>query len=221
MMVNYDITFVRHGQTDLNSRKAFQGISDAPLNELGREQAKVTGKFLKKSHGTFDLALTSPLLRAIQTAEIIQQYIPIQFQSEPLLRERSYGIFEGKNPTELEKEQPKILKEYQKNKPFVRPPNGETALDVENRIRELFWDVLPKKYPNHEKILCVTHLNPVRSLLYLLKLVDIQIYYREFKNTSVTRITTDLKEAKILLLDFACMEDSACEMEIKNQDKML
>jgi len=214
-MVKYDITFVRHGQTDLNSRKAFQGISDAPLNELGREQARFTGKFLKNQNETFDLTLCSPLLRTIQTAEIIQQYIPISIIAEPLLRERSYGIFEGKNPTELEKECPEILAEYQKNKPFVRPPQGETALDVEERIRTLFWEVIPKKYPNHYKILCVAHLNPVRAMLHLLNLTDREIYYREFKNTSVTRISTDLKDGKIILLDFSCMEDTACALEAK------
>ncbi len=44
----------------------------------------------------FDLGFVSPFSRTIQTAEIVQEYIPITFIEEPLLHERSYGIFEGK-----------------------------------------------------------------------------------------------------------------------------
>ena len=63
------IYIVRHGQTDMNSRKVLQGRSDYPLNDAGIAQAQKAADELR--HISFTKVYTSPLKRAVQTAEII------------------------------------------------------------------------------------------------------------------------------------------------------
>ena len=69
-----EIYICRHGETEWNAKKLNQGSNDIDLNERGEEQAKYTGKYLKKyrqEERDFDLVLSSPFIRAKHTAEII------------------------------------------------------------------------------------------------------------------------------------------------------
>jgi len=61
----------------------------------------------------------------------------------------------------------------------------------------------------------VSHLNPIRGFLRLTGLKDWDIYYQKFHNTSVTRVWTDLDEAKLLMFNYSCFEDPYCETEEK------
>ncbi len=63
------IYIIRHGQTELNSKRVLQGRSDYPLNEIGIQQAKEAAEKLQGI--TFDTVYSSPLIRALQTAKII------------------------------------------------------------------------------------------------------------------------------------------------------
>ena len=89
------IYVVRHGQTDWNLEHKLQGSSDIPLNKKGIEQAEEVA--VKLSNEPIDLIICSPLLRAKQTAEVINRNrnIPISFDSS--ISERDYGEYEGKN----------------------------------------------------------------------------------------------------------------------------
>ena len=96
-----EIYFIRHGQTDENSLGIRQGAEiDSELNELGREQAKKSGKYLKKyriKDKNFDCILSSPLKRAIETAEIIGKELKLSKKIEILdsLIELSRGKMSG------------------------------------------------------------------------------------------------------------------------------
>ncbi|MBL8675817.1 MAG: histidine phosphatase family protein [Alphaproteobacteria bacterium] len=85
--------FVRHGETNWNKEARIMGQKDIPLNEKGMEQAKNAAKLLKMVN--FTLILSSPLIRAYKTAEIIadQTHKPIVVIEE--LKEVSLGIREG------------------------------------------------------------------------------------------------------------------------------
>ena len=89
-----DLYLVRHGETDWNRARRIQGLTDIPLNDTGREQARLTGSLLTRRPITRVFA--SPLVRARETAEIIARELGLP---EPELRdafvERDYGAAEG------------------------------------------------------------------------------------------------------------------------------
>ena len=84
---------VRHGQTEWNALKKMQGSADIPLNERGKEQAQETKSNLENIN--FDIIICSPLIRARQTAEIINSDRNLDIIFDDRLRERNYGEFEG------------------------------------------------------------------------------------------------------------------------------
>ena len=85
------IYFIRHGQTDMNNRKVLQGRSDHPLNDAGIAQAQKAAYELR--HISFTKVYTSPLKRAIQTAEILAPNAHAVIDDR--LIEMDYGPYEG------------------------------------------------------------------------------------------------------------------------------
>jgi len=91
--------FIRHGQTDWNRDDKLQGSSDIPLNEVGRQQAREAAALL--AQGGWRVVVSSPLLRARETAEIIAAELGIELgPSYPDFVERDYGILEGTSSSE-------------------------------------------------------------------------------------------------------------------------
>ena len=88
-----ELTFIRHGQTDWNKQGKVQGSTDNELNETGRDQARATAKELKAED--YDLIISSPLKRAKETAEIINESLGLELIIENDLRERHFGAREG------------------------------------------------------------------------------------------------------------------------------
>jgi uncharacterized phosphatase len=110
------LAIVRHGQTDWNLQKRIQGSTDIPLNSTGRAQAAETGLRLAVSH--WDALVTSPLLRAHESARIIAGELghpaPLIV---PELTDRHHGHIEGLTFTERQ----------------ARFPDGSTVPGLETR----------------------------------------------------------------------------------------
>ena len=110
------ILFVRHGQSEWNAVGRWQGQADIPLSDLGREQAKAAASSL----GTFDVAASSTLSRAAETAYIVTNELGIgPIVPVPELVERSAGEWSGLTRAEIEEEWPGYLDADK------RPPNYE------------------------------------------------------------------------------------------------
>ena len=93
-----NIYVIRHGQTDYNVRKLFQGQMDINLNEVGKKQAEETAK---KFEGVkIDNIISSPLSRAYKTAQYISKVTKTPIKIEEGLKERSFGQMEGKENRE-------------------------------------------------------------------------------------------------------------------------
>ncbi|HEY0343484.1 MAG TPA: histidine phosphatase family protein, partial [Solirubrobacteraceae bacterium] len=87
------ITLVRHGQTERSSRGAYSGQLDVPLTSLGREQAQ---RCAERLAGTdVDAIYTSPLVRALQTAQAVAEASGVSLTIDDRLIEVDYGPFEG------------------------------------------------------------------------------------------------------------------------------
>ena len=131
------LLLVRHGQSTYNLANKFTGWRDPPLSELGKNQAEETAIKLQKYH--IDVIYSSSLIRAKQTAEIIiknHPNSPKEIVSNPLLNERNYGNWAGKNKDEVKKNIGE--KEFQAvrrgwNKP---PEGGESLEDTSNRVKK-------------------------------------------------------------------------------------
>lgn len=149
------ICCVRHGQTDGNKSRTFQGRSNLPLNEIGINQAIKTAELLEKCPIKWDVIISSPFIRAYQTCEIISQRINYQQKiiTDELAIERSFGDAEGL-PINEENYQ-LISKNY-----F---PNQESEQDIIKRGSK-FLDKILNDYEG-KNILIVSHSHFIKSLL--------------------------------------------------------
>ena len=133
-MIGMKIYYVRHGQTDLNLAKKMQGGgTEKELNETGVSQAYNTKKELENVK--YDLVICSPMKRAKQTAEIINEGRDIPIITDERIRERKLGDYEGRDVTE---EMENNIWDYKLN---YNIPNGENLHDFEKRIDEFFDDM--------------------------------------------------------------------------------
>lgn len=89
-----NVYFVRHGKTKMNEQGLIQGSSNISLSELGIKEAKIAKEKLKDIH--FDMCISSPLKRTLQTASIIVDG-KCKIIIDDRLVERKMGIFEGTN----------------------------------------------------------------------------------------------------------------------------
>lgn len=89
----------RHGNTDWNATDRVQGQTDTPLNDLGREQAATAAPLLAALHP--DAIFASDLSRAADTAAALAALTGLPVRTDPRLRERSYGKWQGLTMTEV------------------------------------------------------------------------------------------------------------------------
>lgn len=86
--------FIRHGETDWNVKRLMQGATDIRLNDNGRAQAKAAQDFINRAGITH--IISSPLLRAFETAQILNEAAGLPLHTDAGLVERSFGIYEGR-----------------------------------------------------------------------------------------------------------------------------
>ncbi|MGK7913273.1 MAG: histidine phosphatase family protein [Synechococcus sp.] len=133
------LLLVRHGETQWNKEKRFQGQRDIPLNETGEEQGRLAGQFLQRQ--TFDIAFSSPLKRPWKTAEfILESNTSARATDPPLglipmddLQEISHGLWEGLLDSEIEAQFPGDLAVWQATPEVVQMPGGENLNQVWER----------------------------------------------------------------------------------------
>jgi broad specificity phosphatase PhoE len=109
----YHFVFVRHGESIGNAQSRWQGQSDYELTEKGRAQARALAARWKAEQMKFDLILTSPLVRAKETAEIVASAIGAPVETDRLLLERHIGEIEGLTAEEVRRRpQPSYVTPY-------------------------------------------------------------------------------------------------------------
>ena len=91
----HTLYFTRHGETVWNVENKICGMTDSPLTERGRQQARKLGETVKASGVHIDEILYSPLSRAADTAKAIADATGIPARCEPRLREQCFGKYEG------------------------------------------------------------------------------------------------------------------------------
>ena len=153
------ICLVRHGQTDWNKASLIQGRYDIPLNDTGREQIHITSSKLRKTNIKWDVFLSSPLSRAVETCEIICKdlsYENIKIIKRENLIEREFGEADG-IPI-CDEVYVKILSDNYKG--------IETSKEINDRAINEILDIA-KTYPN-KNVLVTTHSHFIKGAFTVL-----------------------------------------------------
>lgn len=207
------IYFVRHGQTDFNAKNIFQS-AEVPLSLEGEMQAAKVADRLQKIK--LDEIWTSPMNRAKQTAEVINQYQKVKTVEHNELREIKIPTrFEGKDKNDLSlNDDAKVFLERKKNDPYYEYEDSETYVQVIKRAREMIQKL--EKKANQEKenyaLAVTTHgliLNTILLCIMLPKDVNpLHVLYARHhiwhQNTSISVASVFQSEWKIFTIgDFA------------------
>ena len=153
---------IRHARTPWNLEKKIQGSTDIPLNSEGKEEAARWGEILKSE--PFDLILSSPLIRARETALILSNRMGIPLFFDTDLREQDFGDWEGQSITDIRKKDPKAV-EFQESRGWeFRPPGGESRTRVLERVTKAF-EKAAKTFES-QYVLVVTHQSVIKILIY-------------------------------------------------------
>ena len=122
---------IRHGETAWNVDTRIQGQLDVPLNDIGRWQAHRLA--LAVSDEGIDAVYASDLLRAMQTAQAVAAGTGREIVTDPGLRERGFGVFEGLTYAEIQQRFPEMSERWRKRDPTFGAPGGETLRDFFDR----------------------------------------------------------------------------------------
>lgn len=140
---------VRHGQTIYNSEERMQGVCDSPLTELGKQQVRESAEALEPVH--FTRAYSSPLGRAVETAEIILENRDIHLKTMNDLHEFDFGSMETKKFEELGDE----LFSRRRNRDYS-DIGGESETMVRGRSRKAF-DRIVSECSDRDEVLVTSH----------------------------------------------------------------
>jgi len=154
-----EILLARHGETDWNRENRFQGHADPPLNEVGRAQSAELAATL--AHEPIAAVYSSPLRRALETAETVaarHELAPITVEA---LREVDVGSWEGLTRAQVETRFPEQFRRWLDYGPGWE--DGETHEQMGERVLAALRE-LAHRHPD-EHILVVTHGGPIRAAL--------------------------------------------------------
>lgn len=212
------LILVRHGQTDYNAQRRFQGQIDNPLNAVGLAQAATLRRRLADIK--FDAVYASDLLRARQTAESALQGHPSNLKPVFLegLRESDGGKFEGLTWEEMNEQYPEAVKLWVEDKVHYGPPDGENVTQVVTRVRQAIQGIVTEHPGDDATVLIVAHGGILAVLLCDLMGMDLnRIWQWRIDTCSVTSVDI-YKEGAILSLfnDTAHLDPSGLERHEPN-----
>lgn len=187
-----ELVIFRHGETDWNVAKKFQGHINIPLNENGFNQAKELAKRIKSKK--LDIIYSSDLARAKKTAEIVNELAKVDIIHDARLREKTFGKADGLNHTEVietfgEEAWEKFRSCSDDTWDFCFA-GGETRRQCLNRVLELFDEI--KRENKYNKVGISTHGGTIRALMAHAKVLDIgNIKVANCQNYDVTYHSID------------------------------
>lgn len=169
------IYLIRHGETEWNRLGKFRGRNEIPLNKNGVNSAHITGKGLKDSN--IEVFFTSPLKRAVQTAEIISSYV----KGSNVIVDNGFqnieiGEWEGMTKEEVKLKYPKGLDMWFHEPQNLIFPGGESIIDVQKRAFKRLNEIIKLDY----KIMAVvSHRSVLKVLLTsILELKEDNYFWR-------------------------------------------
>ena len=171
----------RHGETAWNAEKRIQGRTDIPLSDCGLAQAKALGHFFENNPPQATVIVTSPMMRARQTAECIAQATGLQLVISEDLTEIHTGIYTGKTYDELARD-PRWQKHLDNPWEEGYGDEGESAESVRTRVVRCL--------EQYNDAIFVSHASPIRHIImHLLDIPHEHLYHIAIDNAAVTHFT--------------------------------
>ena len=174
------IILVRHGQTPWNKDKIFRGSRDIPLNDQGREEARLAGEWLKGE--TIHVAYCSPLSRARDTGEAIARHHGLNVEDLPGLTDLCYGDWEGLPLAEVKVKYADLYRRWETAPQTVRFPGGETLEEVKTRAMAAVQEAV-RRHPG-QTILLAAHRAVNKVLIAALIGLDNSHFWRIGQDTT-------------------------------------
>jgi probable phosphoglycerate mutase len=155
------LLLLRHGQTEHSAQRRYSGRGDLPLTELGQRQAAAAAARLARTDGVAAV-VSSPLLRARQTAQPVADALGAPLKVHDGLIETDFGAWEGLTFAEASARDPELHARWLTDTSVV-PPGGESMDAVHRRVRRV-RDQLIAEY-GAATLIVVSHVTPIKALL--------------------------------------------------------
>ncbi len=203
------LLLARHGQTIWHAENRYAGISDVALTDTGRAQADALGRWAA-AHPV-DAIWTSPLSRAIATADPACRALGLAPHREPALRECDFGVLEGRTLAEFAAEDPAAADAFVGD-PVAHPfPGAEDPLAAAARGADALRRIAAA-HPG-ERVLVVAHNSLLRLVLCTLLSIPAREYRRVFprlRNAAISELRMNSDGfAALLSLNVPCGTDEA------------
>lgn len=192
---------IRHGETEWNVKRRFQGRSDIPLNEEGRRLARITAEALEDV--PFSRIYTSPLKRAYETAMIIKGVRDIPVMTEPRIIEISFGEYEGLccGKKDYNIPDPEFMNFFDRPEAYKPPRGAEGIEELKARTADFLAEIVHNKDMEGDTILVSTHGAALRGLLSNINHVALRDFWKGgvHKNCAVT--TVDVRDGRAVIIE--------------------
>lgn len=187
---------IRHGQTAWNAQAKVMSRTDVPLDKIGEDQVEETAILLKDAK--FDKIISSPQLRAQQTAQKIATFHKLPVLSDERLAEMDFRRWEGMTSDQLWKDDVYIARK--KDIVNFSHPEVESLQSLMDRVGSLMKDVEKMQ----GTVALVTHLDVVRAaLLYLLNAPLVSFYQFMIQNASCTILSKNNERWILELMNYS------------------
>jgi alpha-ribazole phosphatase len=155
------IWLVRHGQTEFNKARRYQGGNDSPLTPYGHAQAQALAQRLRRI--PFDVAIMSPSGRVHSTAAHILAGRNVPIVEDARWAETRHGRWEGLTYREVSRRYPEEVQERFGNALHGKPEGGESLAEVHTRVTDGWNAILRERVAG--RILVVTHATPIQLIM--------------------------------------------------------
>jgi len=164
---------LRRGQTPMSVEKRYAGRTDVPLTDTGVRQAVAAAKRLASAG--IGAIVSSPLQRAVQTAEEVAAVTGAPVVTDDGFRETDFGVWEGLTFAEVRQRWPDEMTAWLAD-PQVAPPDGESFAEVSERVTAALHRVLAGW--ERQTVLIVSHVTPIKTLVAAALLAPPAALYR-------------------------------------------
>ncbi len=189
------LILIRHGETLWNKEGRVQGTSDIELSDIGTSQAGLLASSLKNQH--IEAIYSSPLKRALQTAQIINEFHSLHINTYKELMEMDQGIFEGLSFKELMNDKKDFLKKWVADPAGVKMPKGESLTELQDRA----WRIMEHIISQGKNALVVSHNFTIAAILCRLRDISLSQFRSTCVDTAsktIVRIDNNLPTIELL-----------------------